>query len=282
MDPIVFDVRACRPWLRGLAAALQALAALNLLELAARAALDLAAPADVQRLPLPLLVQRLFFFSALPALLELVLWRSAAATLAVGADRATLVRRGARVEVPLQAVAALRPFRVPLPWPGFSLRLASGRALDDELSLRDPAPLAALLSDRARAPAASDPSWADAAAHRRTRLLRHPALKFVLVPAVVAFIVFRLQQRIAFGGLFGELDAFGLARWLNTLTGVTLLVLGHFLLLAAGLRAVVELVMQPALRLLPRGACGLRIALDCTAAAVYYLGTAAVLFLRLG
>ena len=279
MGPTAFAVRACRPWLRALAAALQALAALNLVELATRGALDLVAPADFDRLPLPLLVQRLFFFSALPALLYAVLWRSAAATVEVGDSVATLLRAGARVEVPLQSIAAVRPWRLPLPWPGFDIELASGRRFTYGFALRDPAPLAALL----RAPGALPPSWSDAAAHRRTRLLRHPALQFVLLPGLVTFIVFRLQERIAYGDLFGELDSYGLARWLHTLTGVTLYVLGHYLILAAGLRCCVELVMQPALRLLPRNAARvLRIALDCTAAALYCGGTAAALLLRLG
>lgn len=277
MASTAFRVRASRPWQRAVAGALQAFAALNLLDLALRAALDLAAPLDSERVPLPLLVQRLFFGSALPALLQGVLWRTT--WLRLEADRAVL---SAGAEVPFASLAAIRPFRVPLPWPGFSLVLRSGRDFALGISARDPAPLAAGLCAAAGLPALDDPTFRDAQARRRTRSLRHPALKFGLVPLVVTFILFRLHQRISYGGLLGEWQSYGFSRWLHTLTGVAFYVFGHFALLAAGLRALCELVAQPVARLAPRWTLATRWAVESAAAIAWYGGTAAVLWMRLG
>lgn len=277
MPAIAVRVRALRPWLRAAAASLQAFAALNLLELSLRAGLDLAEPIDPERAPLPYLVQRLFFASALPALIAAVLQRSAILRLEAGAAALSL---GA--EVPFASMAALRPWRIPLPQPGFSLRLRSGRDFGYGLCTRDPGPLAAALCSAAGLPAPEDASFRDATVRARTRLLHLPALKFGLVPALVTFILFRLHQRISFGDLFGEYTTYGLSRWLHTLLGVALYVFGHFALLAGGLRALAEIVAQPVIRLAPRRAAAARWTVEIAAAAAYYGGTAAALLLRLG
>lgn len=270
-------VRALLPWLRAAAASLQILAALNLLELSLRAALDVVAPLDPERVPLPYLVQRLFFASALPALLAAALQR--ASTLRLEGDRAIL---SLGAEVPFSAVAALRPWRLPLPLPGFSLRLRSGRNFAYGICARDPGPLAAALCAAAGLPAPDDASFRDAAVRARLRRLHPPALKFGLLPALVTFILFRLHQRISYGDLFGEYTSFGLWRWLHTLAGVALFVFGHFALLAGGLRALSELLVQPVLRLAPRLGAAARWTVELAAAAAWYGGTAAALLSRLG
>jgi apolipoprotein N-acyltransferase len=275
MASTVFRVRACRPWLRAVAAGLQALAALNLVELAALAAMDIFQAQDPERVPLRFLVLRLFYGSALPALLFAALWRSSRLELAT--DRAVL---SLGVEIPYASIAAIEPWRIPLPWPGFGVRLRSGRRFALGISQKAPQHLAEQLCAAAGLPPPSDPSFRDAEVRARTRKLHHFALKFLLVPAVVTFILFRLHQRIAFGGLTGEWQLYGLARWLHTLTGVAFFVFGHFALLAAALRALCELAVQPLLR--TRFAAKTRWAAESAAAIAYYGGTAAVLWLRLG
>ena len=277
MPATAVPVRALPPWLRAAAASLQAFAALNLVELALRAALDMFAPLEVERVPLPYLVQRLFFASAIPALLAAALQRTS--TLRLEGDRAVL---SLGAEIPFAAVAALRPFSIPLPQPGFSLRLRSGRNFAYGICARDPGPLAAALCAAAGLPPPDDATFRDATVRAHTRRLHHPALKFGLVPALVTFILFRLHQRISFGDLFGEYTAYGLARWLHTLAGVALFVFGHFALLAGGLRALAELFLQPVLRLAPRLGSAARWTVEIALAAAYYGGTAAALLLRLG
>ena len=222
-------------------------------------------------------MQRLFFASVLPALLAVALQRPA--RLRLEADRAVL---SLGAEVPFTAVAALRPWRIPLPQPGFSLLLRSGRDFAYGICARNPAPLAAALSAAAGLPAPDDASFRDATVRARTRLLHLPALKFGLVPLLVTFILFRLHQRISFGDLFGEYTTYGLSRWLHTLAGVALYVFGHFALLAGGLRALAELVAQPVIRLAPRLGGAARWTVEIAVAAAYYGGTAAALLLRLG
>ena len=87
--------------LRACAAGLQAVAALNLVELAVRLGADLVAPAEVERAPLPMLVRRLFFFTVLPGLLFLIARALAAASVAIDDARLTVTADGSILELPL-------------------------------------------------------------------------------------------------------------------------------------------------------------------------------------
>src|SRR5204863_211074 len=59
-----------------------------------------------------------------------------------------LSRPGLRVDVPAHAVTGVVPWRIPLPGPGFSFRMASGSRLPHGVQLHDPAAALQLLAER--------------------------------------------------------------------------------------------------------------------------------------
>jgi len=267
--------RACPPALRAVASALLALAALCVLDLAGGVLLDMIAPGPLERVPLPLMVKRLFWFALLPALAFLVLRWLMRAVVDVGPDMIAIDGRWARLEIPRDAIAGVVPWRLPWPGAGIAIRLRSGRAM--HLAMTDPTPLvAALGGDPAH------PGLVAARARRATRWLRHPLHALVLAPLVPTAILFRLHQIIMFGGWLGEYQWYGLARWLNTLLGVWLWVAGHMLCWYAVCRLVVAALAWPAARLLPEPRVrAARWLLEAVALAGYYGAIAWMLWSRL-
>jgi hypothetical protein len=132
---------------------------------------------------------------------------------------------GRTLAAPVASLATLRPWRLPLPVPGLTLRRAAGGpAL--RLGLADPAPLLEALAAAGSAPAAG--ARADAAvAHARARArwraarrVRSDALRmgfrcvvWALIPTC-AFVY--THQSIAFGGPWGEWRLYGAWPWLRT------------------------------------------------------------------
>ena len=204
-----------------------------MLLLAAPWVADLVAPAAAPRVPLPLLVRRLFFFTALPAA-------------ALGWLR--LLSRGRledgvvvfwRRRLALPRAAAL-PWRLPYPLPGLGLP-----GFRYGLAAADPTALVAAL-----APERAGDGWvASARARHATRLLRNVGLKLGVVPLIPTFFLFRVQQIIAGGDILGEYRFYGLAKYLDTLLGTWIFVMAHCLIWAAVGRLVVEIVSELAPRL---------------------------------
>ena len=258
MQPANIRLFAWRPGLRNAAVALQLLAWANVASMAP--ALLLAEP------PLALVVRRIFLFSAVPALALLVLRALASADARIEGEKLLLAFRasGERVELPLASIAGVGRFRLPLPDPGFHLRLRSGGEFTHALSLPDPSLIAPRL----------DASAEFRDTRRRLRWLHHPLLKFGLAGGAVVFVLFRLHQLITYGGLTGEWQQLGFSHWLKTLTGVALYVEVRLLAWAACLRAAVELLALWRNR-------AWRIALEAMAAAAFYCITAAILIVRL-
>jgi hypothetical protein len=133
-----------------------------------------------------------------------------------------LERRGLRVEVPCAAIARLRPWRLPVPEPAVTVRLASGRRLAWSIGLEDPVRLLAQLAASGEvAPAAAAVEMppvayarARAAGWRRSwrRLLgKFPG--FALLPGTAFFIT---HQWIAYGGPLGQYRLEGLGPYLST------------------------------------------------------------------
>lgn len=219
-----------------------------------------------------------------PELAAALLLHAGRATLHAEAGQLVLERGGQRHTLALQTLAALQAWRLPLPAPGLSLRLASGGFAPFALARVDPAALQRLLA--AAAPPAEGPAWAlrHAQASRSARplpRLQHPLAKFVLLPFALAVPAFGLHQHIAFGSALGELQVFGAlafakgfalwwASWAAAVVG-----------LAAVLRAAVELAMLAAAAWLPKGLDALRATLERAALALLYLGLPGWLALRL-
>ncbi|NHZ89900.1 apolipoprotein N-acyltransferase [Massilia sp. CCM 8733] len=125
-----------------------------------------------------------------------------------------------RLDIALGEIATVRCWRLPLPCPGISLRLAGGQRY--ALALANPGELAAHLA-AAGGPAAQERThtravmnaYAQAALAMRRSRLDHPVAKFVLLPLALAIPAFHLHQHISYGGPFGEYYSFGLRSYLT-------------------------------------------------------------------
>jgi apolipoprotein N-acyltransferase len=213
-----------------------------------------------------------------------VLWAFSARA---GVENGALVlSRGAnRMELALDRIAALTPWRMPLPGPGVAIELTTGGRWHYGLAVDNPNGLANALA-RAGAPAAQPPlpsiwsRYLQAVLDVPRGRLGHPLLKFGVLPTVLALGAFRLHQHIAYGSSFGEYYTFGLKTyaisfglwWAAWLIGVVLC--------AAALRAAIELGTVLAAALWPAQATQARYALQNLGLAMLYIGMPAWLLLR--
>ena len=193
-------------------------------------------------------------------------------------------RSAASRDLALDTVTAVQPWRLPVPGPGLSLRLASGARWRYGIATGAAVALAQALA-AAGAAAGTAPGRGGTYESAREAMprgrLHHPVAKFVLLPLVLAVPAFRLHQHIAYGGSFGELQLFGLAAfargfvlwWAAWAMGVALT--------AAVVRVLVEAGAALAARLRPAAAAPARRGLERAGLAVLYLGIPAWLLLRL-
>jgi len=231
---------------------------------------------------------KLFAFAVvLPAVAAWAITRAAAATLRIEGDALVLDQRHQRTEIPLASIAAVQPWRLPLPHAGVDLRLASGQAWPRGLVGVD-----AMALQRALGSAGSPASIHGGMAGRLARWAQlraatvHPRLdsalvKFALFPMLPAAIAFRLHQVIAFGGPLGEYYTYGLKAWL---TGAAIWWASWsigLMLFAAALRLAIEATTLMAFALSAARALAVRDALEWLGRAAFYLGVPAWLALRL-
>ncbi|NHZ33412.1 apolipoprotein N-acyltransferase [Massilia rubra] len=142
------------------------------------------------------------------------------AKLSLADGKLVLARDARRLEIALADIATVRCWRLPLPCPGISVRLAGGQRY--ALALTDPGALAAHLAG-AGGPAVQQrthslavmQAYAQAALAMRRSRLDHPVAKFVLLPLALAIPAFHLHQQISYGGPFGEYYSFGLKAYLT-------------------------------------------------------------------
>jgi apolipoprotein N-acyltransferase len=137
-------------------------------------------------------------------------------------DGLVIERPGLQVTLPSSAVARVVPWTVPLPGPGLSFHLSSGRRLSWSIAAPDPLPLLDQLAERggveaARA-AAAHPAVAYASA--RAMLMRrswyHLAAKFPLFALGPTAVFFTTHQWITYGGPLGQYYLEGLGHYLQT------------------------------------------------------------------
>ena len=138
------EISALTPVARSVAAALRLCAGVGLLWLGLRwLSGDLEAGSLAQL--------RLFFALVIaPSLAAWAIARAGAARVRVQADALVLELRDRRIEIPVSRLAALQPWRWPLPAPGASLRLASGQTLSQGLAGIDASRVAGLIALTAR------------------------------------------------------------------------------------------------------------------------------------
>lgn len=190
-------------------------------------------------------------------------------------------RGGQRLELPVRQLAAWQRWRLPMPGPGATLQLTSGRPWRYGLMIRPTAALARAVA------AAGGPAAPPLSAYQRAReavgpgLLGNPLMKFAVLPLLLAVPAFHLHQRIAYGSAVGEYLSFGaqayglafLLWWASWVIGV--------LVVAALLRVGVEVWALLGSVLAPAQAEPQRRGLERAASGLLYLGLPAWLLLRI-
>lgn len=205
------------------------------------------------------------------------------ARLELGQGKLILSRGSQCIELELKTIAAVEPWRLPLPGAGAALRLASGQYWRYGLALADPAAFAMAVADAGGPPLVQRGmrSYAQAGAGPRWPRLGHPFSKFILLPLALAIPAFYLHQHIAYGSGLGEYYSFGLPAYLSAFLlwwaawgiGVALL--------AALLRVAVETATLLVLLARPGQAPATRYWLERGAYIALYLGLPAWLALKL-
>jgi len=280
--PFAADVVLLAPGWRAATALLRLCAGAGLLWLAARMLLR-------DGLQVNSLVQLQIFMGATvaPAVAAWTIQRAFAARAYLEAGMLVLQQRDQRIEIPLNRITSVHPWRVPLPGTGIDIALASGArwtrgiVVDDIHSLRralNDAGSAARLAD------ATSKRMADYATERAAATwprLDRPLVKFVLFPLLPALPAFRLHQNIAFGGTFGEYYTYGLAAWLSGMLIWWAAWAIGLMLFAAALRIVVEIGHLVALQWRPARAHAVRRSLAWLARVAFYAGMPVWLAVRL-
>ncbi|KIF80432.1 apolipoprotein N-acyltransferase [Noviherbaspirillum autotrophicum] len=196
-----------------------------------------------------------------------------------------LARGARRMELAVRDIVAIEPWRVPLPGPGASLRLASGKRWSYGIALADTAALARALASvgsasvRVRASSRAT-TYAKARLAIRRGRLDHPFAKFVLFPITLAIPAFHLHQHIAFGSGLGEYTMFGLKAYLTAFSLWWASWAIAVVLIAAALRAAIEAGTLLAVALRPGQATEVRRWLERFGLAALYLGLPSWLLLR--
>lgn len=229
----------------------------------------------------PIVMVRSFVVgTALPFLVAWAILRTFDGTAEV-ANGVLVLRRGdLEVEAPAQTIAA-RPWWLPLPDAGLSLRLQSGGRVPFGVAVRDPGPLLAML----------ETGGADAAAARRHPGVVHAAttgprsplgwlLKFVVFGAAPAAVLLYTHQHIAYGGTFGQYYLEGPAAYFSTLFQYWATTVIYLVSYASYLRAVAEVVVWTAGALRPGWATGARRVVEVACGLAYWGGVPVLLALR--
>jgi apolipoprotein N-acyltransferase len=231
---------------------------------------------------------RVFLFAVvLPSVAAWFIQRRHAGSLWIEAGHLVLDLAHQRIEVPLQQIIAIEPWRLPLPHSGVHLRLASGARLSPSIAIDDPLALQGALAEKG-----SPAILADGLPTRLAKLaaLRAAAprrwcdsgwFKFGLFPLLIATPAFRLHQMIAFGNSFGELYTYGATAWLTGL-GIwwSAWAIG-LMLFASVLRVLIEVASLTASTVCRSFARDLRQRLETGARLVYFIGVPVFLLVRI-
>jgi apolipoprotein N-acyltransferase len=230
----------------------------------------------------PIIMVRSFVVgTALPALMAWAIGRAFTGTAAYDDGRLRLRRSDLELEVACTAIATVRPWRVPLPTPGFTVRLRERGRLPIALATRDPAPVLTLLhdcgvdvgADRRR------PGMLRATTRRPTSWLRL-ALKYPVAGTLPALVLFYTHQHIAYGGTFGQYYLEGPLPWFSTLGQYWANTLILLLSYASIWRALGETVVWGAAAIGEGAARAARRGVEIACALAYWIGVPTLLVLR--
>ena len=224
----------------------------------------------------PVLFRAVTVLAALPALAAWLLERAFRAQLVVEGNDLVVRARGRRLEIPLDALAGAEPWRVPLPRPGVSLTLRSGREL--AVAVADPSALLARLGVDDDAPIVL---WAAARSRSARTPWYRPLVQYPLFGLVPGVILFRTHQWIAYGGTFGQYYLLGLRAYLVTFAIYWATVTIYLVLWANVWRLVAEGATLVAAYARPYRTTAFRRTAERAYALFYYGGALLVLLVRL-
>ena len=275
------NVAVLPPPARWLAGLLRGWARLGLLGLCAALLLDVSLRTNT--------LAQIRYFAGLFLAPEAAVWFvlrafSAQASLINGS---LLLSRGAmQLELALDEIARIEPWRLPLPRSGVTLRLRSGQRWRYGLTLSNPVAVAEALAGAGGPPAlARNRNAMEVYAQAREALQRwlpdHPLIKFLALPLVLAVPAFHLHQHIAYGSAFGEYYTFGLKAYLSAFALWWAAWSIGVVLCAALLRTLIETGALLVALLRPALAFSIRYRLERTGQAALYFGLPAWLFLTL-
>jgi len=262
--PSHFEVNAISAPLRVAIVALEVIAVLNLLYIAAAIVHDIFE--GTQAAPPLVVAFGLTVFSGLPWALAALLLRLAKGTLEVEASQLVLSLRQARFEIPRSSVKDVRPLRLPLPGAGVALEMSSGRLFRYRLQSADPSELMSAVC--ATLPSAQSPQKPPSIAYARAKyeLGRRGwvywFVKYGLLPLAITLILFRLHQYIVFGGFFGQYHLLGLGPYLKTFGTYWASTMGGLVVYAGVVRLVFEALALPLTWALPARARIIRHAVE--------------------
>ncbi|MHA7634856.1 hypothetical protein [Corallococcus sp. M7] len=188
---------------------------------------------------------------------------------------------GAHFEIPFEALESIRPWCLPIPGPGLTLRLRTGRAFDYGLEVQAPMPLLEAMGTLGAARDDPRVRYAQARSEKWRGRWYDWTLKYGLVPGVLAGIFFRAHQYISFGGPFGEAQMYGWTAYFTSFARTWLPVFLALLLFGCFWRAFAEAFCFGAAWLGPRWARNVRIGAEWTCRTLYYVALPVFLAVRL-
>lgn len=197
-----------------------------------------------------------------------------------------LTRSARRLELSLSDMAAVEPWRLPIPGPGASIRLITGERWPYGLGMPHPTALARALASAGSPLKLVSPSSPRATAYALARLairrgrLDKPLAKYIALPLALALPAFRLHQHIAYGSGFGEFYTFGLKAYLTTFALWWAAWAIGVILSAAALRAAIETGTLLTVLVHPAQAVDVRRLLERLSLVALYLGLPAWLLTR--
>lgn len=233
----------------------------------------------------PILLRLVTLVALLPALAARLIRRALLAEVTLSGGTLAVRRRDRRLEIPLAAIARVVPWAIPLPGPGVSLLMRSGRRLRWRLEAADPTPLVHALGEagieNARAAAAHPVLiYAHARAGLRPWRWHDLALKFPVFALLPTAPLFNVHQHIAYGALLGEYYLLGLRSYLTTLAVYWSTVTIYLVLWASLWRGVAEAVALVAARVAPARAAQVRRGVETACRTLYYGGVPVLVAIR--
>jgi hypothetical protein len=235
--------------------------------------------------PLAAWVRALVAFAAAPAVLAVLIRRALTVDVEVHEAELVVHRRGLRLQIPATAIERIVPWTIPLPGPGFWLRMRSGRRLSYGLQAPDPSSILSALAATAAVEAAQRAMrhatlvYASAKHGGARWRWYHIMLKFVAFALLPAAVWFNLTQHVTFGGLFGQYYLEGLGAYLKTFAIHWGLVTVYLILYASVWRGLAEAASLLVAWLSPGRAARVRWLAEGTCRLLYYVGVPVIVAL---